>query len=293
MKTEDINLFLEICKNKSINHTARILDCSQQGLSTVVKRLEDEVGTKLFTRNNLGVEITTTGKIFYECAKNIQRQMQILQRDIAVTENKNTQLKVAVSCGVLSSLPNTFWDSFKKNYPNIHIAIAEYDDMQCEQHILEEKEDIGFNIVPVDRSKFNSKIIVRNRMCALVHTSHPLAQKDEISICDLRDEKLLLLNSNFKLRQTFDELCKKENFTPAIELETMEMILLHNFSKQNRGIGIGVYFIGQDIPNVKAIPFSEKDSFWEVCVITKKNKRLPLEVRLFLDYVNSLQFCIL
>ena len=67
----------------------------------------------------------------------------------------------------------------------------------------------------------------------------------------------------------------------------MELILIHNFTKQNRGVGISVYFVGADIPGVKAIPFKGEDCLWEVCLITKKGRKLPPEARSFLKYTES------
>lgn len=64
----------------------------------------------------------------------------------------------------------------------------------------------------------------------------------------------------------------------------MELILIHNFSRLNKGIGVGVHFIGRDISDVKAIPFSASDCTWEVCLITKKNRPFTTVMKCFLDF---------
>jgi DNA-binding transcriptional LysR family regulator len=291
MKTEDIRLFQEICKNKSINKTAIISGISQQGLSNVVKRLENEMGKQLFVRGCSGVVLTEYGDNFLAFANSIQKDLNELYREFDNTERTVEQnLNIAVSFGVLSSLPDNYWDDFTLRYPKIKINIKECNDKECEQRVLDGSSDLGFNIAPINTELFYFDKIITNKVCALVHKDHRLASKDVIDFVDLKNEKLLMLNKDFKLRKNVEQYCLEVGFTPNIVLETMELILIHNFSKQNKGIGISVYFVSHDIPDVKAIPFSEKSLTWDVCVITSKTATSTEAADLFLKYINTRSF---
>lgn len=288
MKIQHIKCFLEICNYKSISKASKKLYISQQALSSAIKKIETDMGVTLFVRNQSGMILTPYGESFKEHATKMILQLEAMSMDFEQIRKKEKHiLNIAMSFGVISALPEGYINNFKLMHPDIILNITEYQDIPCEQAVLNEHEDIGFNIAPVDESSFDSQTILKNRMCILVSKCNPLSQNDEIDFYQLKNENFLLLDKNFKLRHNFIKKCKESGFEPKISLETMELILIHNFSRLNKGIGVGVHFIGMDIADVKAIPFSNPNCTWEVCVITKKNRSLTPAMKCFLDYINT------
>ncbi|GLB31522.1 LysR family transcriptional regulator [Lacrimispora amygdalina] len=294
MKIEHIKYFLEICNCKSISKASKNLYLSQQALSSAVKRIETDLGVELFIRNQSGMILTPYGESFKERAIKIIQHMESISSDFEQIRKKEQQiLNIAMSFGVISALPEGYINNFKLLHPDIILNITEYQDLPCEEAILNEHEDIGFNIAPIDETSFDCQTILKNRMCILVSKDNPLSQNVEIDFHQLKNEEFLLLNNNFKLRHNFVKKCKEAGFNPKISLETMELILIHNFSRLNKGIGVGVHFIGMDIADVKAIPFKNPDCTWEVCVIIKKNRPLTPAMKCFLDYINNQKYYII
>lgn len=294
MKIEYFKYFLEICNCKSISKSAKNLYISQQALSSAIKNLENDLGASLFIRNQSGVVLTPYGESFKNHATEIILQMESITKDFEQIRKKEKHiLNIAISFGVISALPDKYIENFKLLHPNIILNITEYQDIPCEEAILNEHEDIGFSIAPIDESSFDFQTILKNKMCILVSTDNPLSQNDKIDFHQLKNEQFLLLNNNFKLRHNFIKKCREAGFEPKIYLETMELILIHNFSRLNKGIGVGVHFIGMDVADVKAIPFSNPDCTWEVCLITKKNRPLTPAMKCFLNYVNNQKYHII
>lgn len=288
METRHIKYFLQVCNDHSFSKAAQNLYISQQGLSSVIQRMEKEFDVPLFQRSYHGTELTPYG----DYVRNRLEEIWKIENDMRNTLNSMKHgyvsvLKIAVSFGVISSLPENYLDDFEKKYPKIQLQLTEYDDAECENVLLQGHADLGFNIAPVENPDLLTHTIVKDQMCALVNETHPLSEKEELHFLDLKDAVFLLLNNKFKIRRIFDRKCELAGFTPNIKLETSELVLIHNFSRLNKGIGIGVYFIGNDLANVKAIPLADPECTWEVCACLLKNKTLTPAISAFWDYILS------
>ncbi len=69
MDIDQTRTFLVITAHGSFLEAARQLHLSQSTVSARIRRLEDELGTRLFVRNRAGASLTPTGRRFLEHAK--------------------------------------------------------------------------------------------------------------------------------------------------------------------------------------------------------------------------------
>jgi DNA-binding transcriptional LysR family regulator len=287
METKYLRYFLQICEDKSLSQAAKKLFLSQQALSTIVRKLEDELQIPLFKRSKSGMQLTEYGECLEKQAcKLINTLEETSEKLDAIKNGHHDVLNIAVSFGVMSALPPHYISIFQQRYPHIELHFTEYQDTFCEQAVLDERVNLGFNIAPIDPVQFDIHTVIRDQMCILVNEKNSLSKKTVVHFDELKGQSFVLLNKNFKLRKTFTEKCRQAGFEPQVVLETMELILVHNFSRLNKGVGVGVDFIAHDLANVVPVPF-KPECPWEVCVITKKGKRLPKAAQCFLQYIKQ------
>ena len=78
MNTEQIVLALAVARERSISKAAEALFISQPAASSMLKKLETEIGYSIFRREKDGVKPTDEGKIFLEQAVNIQQAQNVI-----------------------------------------------------------------------------------------------------------------------------------------------------------------------------------------------------------------------
>ncbi len=71
MDIKQLTYFIAIVEEGTITHAANRLHMAQPPLSTQLKLLEDELGTKLLERGARKIKLTDAGKILYQRAKHI------------------------------------------------------------------------------------------------------------------------------------------------------------------------------------------------------------------------------
>ena len=62
MNTKDLKCFQAVYEEKSVSRAARRLFITPQGLSKIIRQLEEELQASLFVRTARGMEATESGK---------------------------------------------------------------------------------------------------------------------------------------------------------------------------------------------------------------------------------------
>ncbi|MDK2563715.1 LysR family transcriptional regulator [Romboutsia sedimentorum] len=288
MDIKTLKYFLQICKDGSFSKAAKNLYISQQGLSKAIGNLEKEINVDLFYRHANGNELTKYGEYLKSKAISIVYQFDILTEGIKemVDEDKG-YLRVGVSYGVINALSIDIIKEFNNLYPDIILTIKEYTDFNCEEAVLNGEVDLGFAIHHFDSDKFNSQLVKSKKLYALINKNHNLCDIGKIEFKDLKNEKIIINSNHSKLRHNFLIKCLENEFDPNIAIETDEIVLIHDLSKRNEGIGISINFAHTPNCKINYVPFKDETFVWDIYMITKKDIYDNKYITLFKNFILS------
>jgi DNA-binding transcriptional LysR family regulator len=126
MELRHLRYFIAVAEENSITRAAERLWIAQPGLSTQLRRLEDELGVKLVERHSRGVELTLAGELFLERARAV---VAAAEQARATGANLAAGLVGAIRLGIANETPAavapSLLDGFCRDRPDVAVTVVE------------------------------------------------------------------------------------------------------------------------------------------------------------------------
>ena len=151
VKLELYRVFKEVAEAGNISTAAKNLYISQSAVSQSIKQLENDLQTRLFSRNSRGVTLTAEGKMLYEYVRSAMGLLETGEEKLSQTrELQMGQLVIGASDTVTSQFLLPYLDTFHKRHPAIHIQIVSGRSHKVLGLLRSGKVDIAFASTPAD-----------------------------------------------------------------------------------------------------------------------------------------------
>jgi LysR family positive regulator for ilvC len=143
MDFHSIELFLHLSNTLHFGKTSQACHISPSALSRTISRLEEEIGSRLFVRDNRSVELSDVGTRFKVYARSTMDQWQQF-RESLMTEEDALQGEIILYCSVTAAfgILADLFSRFRENYPQIHIHLQTGDAANSIERVLEGSADI-------------------------------------------------------------------------------------------------------------------------------------------------------
>lgn len=197
MNTFQLECFLAVADYLNFARAAEHLHVTQPAVTQQIHSLEKELNVKLFHRTTRTVKITEEGKIFFEDAR---RMVDISRRARKRFENPDERKIQLLSIGSYSFgqmfLLAPVLRKLSKQYPNLHPRL-QADPFQHLYRLLEEDDmDAVIGFKEPDNKKIPAayREIIKVPLVCICSPDHPMGQYDAVTIDDLKEEKLVLID---------------------------------------------------------------------------------------------------
>ena len=133
---------VEIARCKSVTRAAQRLYVSQSTLSQYLLRLENELGTPLFTRTKNELISTDAGQMYVQAAQAILNIQQTLFENIAALHNEGS-IRLGVSSQWGIQMATEVLPAFREQFPSVTLKIYESHSRQLRAMLLADKLDVA------------------------------------------------------------------------------------------------------------------------------------------------------
>lgn len=289
MDINQLHGFREICRYGSMTKAARVLYQSPQGLSRMVKNLEEELDTVLLYRSAAGVELTDSGRCLLEYAESVLEGYKKMQRELQlIRENQLGEVNLLSAYGILRLVKPESLLEFRKKFPEIRFRYHEYPDFMVERLFDQKEGNVAFSIGPFQGDKYEVTKLASFPISLIVNRNHPLAERKQVSIRELKEESFYLEGEEFKIYYIIREACLEHGFEPRIVFQTSGFSLCRSVVSRGSGISFVVDHIYQEMESrdVVKIPL-EENLRWNVCMLTRSREPVNEAVQQFEKFIKN------
>ncbi|MCF6242272.1 MAG: LysR family transcriptional regulator [Bacteroidales bacterium] len=257
--------FLAVAKELHFRKAADILFISQPGLSRQIKQMEEDLGVKLFIRNNRKVELTQAGKYLQNELNRFFKQLDdTLYHAKLLHQGMKGRLHLAYVGSAMYRLIPDLLLKFRENNSGVLINLKEMDNKMQILALQNGEIDIGFVRLERVPKGLSTQSATEETFSLVLPEKHPVNSVNFENIAQLRNENFILFDASYsesyyeKVMQIFDD----NGFYPNVSHSTVNASSIYRLVENNFGISI--------VPTSLKYGYNFKVKFIELKNITQR-----------------------
>ncbi len=218
MQLQDLNAFVTVAEERSFSKAARRLHRTQPAVSQAIKRLEEELGDRLFDRSSKTGTLTDAGILLREHAVRLLRLAS--EAGAAVRElhevRRGRVVVGANEAAVHTVLP--FIREFATSHPQVTVEVRRIASRRIAAELLDRAIDFGIlTFLPAERG-LQSLPLGGDELVLLLHPSHPLAARKRVDIAEVGRQVVIAHNDPSPARERVLRLYERKHAPINIQI---------------------------------------------------------------------------
>ena len=241
LEMRHIRYFLAVAEDLHFRNAAEKLYISQPGLSRQIKRMEVDLGVKLFLRHNRKVELTSTGKYLKEEFSRLKRELDgVLSHAQLLEKGFQGQLKLGYIGSAMQAVIPDFLLKTRMEFPKVRFDLKEMDNQSQLKAIENQEIDLGF--VRLDRvpRDFEMRPMFEDTFSLVLPKDHHINKNNFNDISQLKNDSFIMFDASYstsyyeKVMQIFDQA----GFVPIISHKTVQANTIYRLIEKKFGVAI-------------------------------------------------------
>ena len=293
MNLRDLKYLVALADLRHFGKAADACFVSQPTLSTQIRKLEDELGVALVERAPRKVMLTTAGQDVVLRARRIVaevEQMKESARRSQDPESGSLRLGVFPTLGPYL-LPHVV-PQLRERFPRLELLLVEEKSDVLLQRLRDGRLDATLLALPLHDDQLQVEPLFEEPFVFAAPLQHPLAAATTMSMSQLSDQTLLLLEDGHCLRDQALDVCRlsgaqeKSGFR-ATSLETLRQMV---------AAGVGVTLLPAlsvhepiaQSPNIRLVPFRDPQPSRQIALVWRKSSAMDGFLHSLADVIGTL-----
>lgn len=276
MELRDLRNFVVLAETLHFGRAAERVALSQPALSASIRRLEDELGGRLFERSRRGVRLAPLGTAVLPRARAAVAAADEAARAAAEALRPD---EGTVRLGVIPTVA-PFWlprflPAYRRRRPGIEVVVVEGTSEDLAPRLLSDEIDLAIGTLPVCHPKMAAEGLFSEPFLFAVPARHPLARKRRIRIAEAEPYPWILLRAMHCARQQVTDFCVRHRARIDTVLETSQVASLLGLVAAGLGVTLVPKMAAVPTKGVVFRPVAPRPPVRTIAVVWRKDRILP------------------
>lgn len=291
MEIRQLKYFLSVIQSGGIGAAAEAHFVTQPAVSIQLKKLEEEIGEKLFVRRGRRIVPTQAGLILAEHAEGIVSRLDTMTNAVAGLKGLGSGfLRMGnIDAASVYVLPDVF-RLFHQKYPGIKIEIIVGDTALLLDALRRGAVELATTTFPVEGGEFETLRVYRDEMVLVAHPKHVLASQKRVTIEEVARTGVITYPPRSLTRRHIERVFIERDLAlnATMEIGSPEAIK----SLTRAGLGISVLprpIVSAEIGRgtLRTIPLGDVRFYREIGMVFRNESSLSPPARVFLEMVRK------
>jgi DNA-binding transcriptional LysR family regulator len=276
LELQHLHAFVVLAEELHFGRAARRLRIAQPALSQRIQRLERTLTVRLFERTSRSVTLSDAGVALLASARALLADAEraiATTRRAALGEVGVLRIGFAAS-GAFGLLPRVL-RAFRKAFPDVVIEFHDGALAIPVERLENGSLDVAIVRGPVDDPRLRAELLYRERICAVLPDTHPLAKRRRISLASLAADDFVMFPRERApvFHDSLAELCRRAGFLPRVRQEAADWQVLASLVAAGLGVTLAPMSVRQ-MPRegVLCIPLTSQERIAELVLVCAKQR---------------------
>ena len=239
MELHQLRYFCAVARAGNFTRAAEEQHVAQPSLSQQIRKLEDELGARLFDRLPRFARLTDFGKAFLPKAGEILRQVGQARTEI----QEMSQAEVgSVIVGAIPTIAPYFLGpalaSFARRHPAVSIRVVEEITPILLDRLHTGRVDLVVLALPVRGAELESEELLREPLFAALPEGHRLASRTSLVLSEIGEDPFLLLKEGHCFRENALSACPRSRVNPNVVFESGQFSTIVSMVATGMGVSV-------------------------------------------------------
>ncbi|RDJ20636.1 LysR family transcriptional regulator [Bosea caraganae] len=278
MDTRALRCFLAVAEELHFGRAAVRLNMSQPPVTQQIKKLEEQLQTRLFDRNKRFVRLTLAGVALVEEATRLLAQMDELAIVVKRAERgEGGRLRIGFATTALLAGAGELYQSIRKTLPCINETWVELYSAEQVDALERDQIDIGFARTPLEHHGLSSHVIATHSLLLALPASHEAAECETVALSSMSAETFVLSSRGPGFHDSVISICQSAGFNPKINFRAQHLFAILNLVSVGVGIAlVPEYMAKLNIPGIRLKRMSDVSAVTHLSVMWNPANRSPI-----------------